>query len=214
MEKETKEEHKEHERTEPHHQDKEKNKVLKIIVIGAFVVVIAFLLGLAFMKSLNKTEVGSTSFEKINAGGGLYFYKTTIPEITFNDNKVNLDVYLRTNPKVLEKIPFEGESIELTELLVWNTTDEFKCDGDGAIGLGNVANTFNYLGARLGLDPNATCDSEGRYTFVEIDVGNETKIVQNDKTCYTITIKDCEILKGTERLIQLELDEINSDRKK
>ncbi len=208
-----KEENKEPERKENHHLGKEKNKVMKLILIGAVVVVVAFFLGLAFMRSLNKMETGNTSFEKISAGGGLYFYKTTLP-ITFNEKEVNLDVYLRTNPKVLEKIPFEGEKIELMELLVLNTTDEFRCNGDGAIAVGNVVSTFGYLGSRLGLDPNATCDSQGRYTFVEIDVGDETKVVQNDETCYTITIKDCEILKGTERLIQLELDEINSARKK
>ena len=49
MEKETKGGNKEPEKLGHHHEDKEKNKVLKIIVIGAFVVVIAFFLGLALM---------------------------------------------------------------------------------------------------------------------------------------------------------------------
>ena len=72
----------------------------------------------------------------------------------------------------------------------------------GPTALRMVLSYFNKdLGIKVIKDPNATCDSEGKYMFLNIQPGETTKIKQTGPSCYVMEVKDCEILKATERMM-------------
>jgi len=155
---------------------------------------------------MGKFEYGGMEFEK-NQVGEITFYKTILP-LKQDGKSLDLSVYFRNSPEKVYKVLFNG-SIPTRELMVINSTDEFICDGDGVIGVQNVVNNFGYFGIKSVQDKNATCDSQGRYLFVEIDAGNETKIVQDSETCYTIKVNNCEILIATERFLLQKVKQTN-----
>ena len=57
------------------------------------------------------------------------------------------------------------------------------------------------VGTKVIRDENATCDSEGRYMYINLKSGDKTKIEQSGNACYDILINNCEILEGTERFM-------------
>ena len=95
------------------------------------------------------------------------------------------------------------------EMLVLNNTDEFGCGGKGVIAIANMVQILNAVKIKAIIDPNATCDSQGRYTIVDIQYGNETMIEQYGPSCYKIYVKDCKILEGTERYVVEVLKDSN-----
>jgi len=48
-------------------------------------------------------------------------------------------------------------------------------------------------------ESNITCDEQGRYNYINIKKGDETKIEKIGPACYEMTFSDCEILEVTER---------------
>jgi hypothetical protein len=91
-------------------------------------------------------------------------------------------------------------------------TNSFNCDGDGVIGIANVLNLYKIIGTQVIKDENASCDDLlGRYMFLNIKEGNETKI--NDYglkgACYNIEVKGCDILPATERFMLETLIKVN-----
>ena len=140
--------------------------------------------------------------------GDLYFYDTTIP-INERGKIINHHLYTRSNPKDLdESIPFLGK-VKIQDIVILNSTSDFVCDGDGAISVGNLVNFFSIVGAKSGRDVNATCDPLSRYTYLLLKESETNKIEQIDDSCYVLSIKDCEILKVTERFIYESLVEID-----
>jgi hypothetical protein len=134
--------------------------------------------------------------------GNLPFYQTTfqINSVSTGKALANYNFYIRNDPRKLEQeVPFEGE-LEVTKILVVNSTDGFSCEGKGVLAIGNLLN-LPYIGVEIKKDENATCDPSGRYTFLEIEPGNETKIEQTGVSCYRMEVSNCEILKGMERFM-------------
>jgi len=82
-----------------------------------------------------------------------------------------------------------------------NLSDEFDCDGDEVIAIANVLQVYEVLGAEIIKDENATCDAEGRYMFIDLQFGNESKIEQTGPSCYEFYINNCEILEVTEKFL-------------
>ncbi|MBU0959081.1 MAG: hypothetical protein KKB31_04000 [Nanoarchaeota archaeon] len=117
--------------------------------------------------------------------------------------------YLRKDPRSLEYIPFYG-AIDFRRNLVMNSTGDIKCEGMGIVGTYNLANLYRLLGTTVATDPNATCDNEARFMFVQIEEGNETKIEKIGTACYKLTFKDCEVLEVTERFFVETLSQANS----
>jgi len=135
--------------------------------------------------------------------GSLIFYHTQIPYYA-KDPKIKYNFWIRNNPKALEnKVDFDGE-MYIRPIIVFNLTgSDFQCDGDGIIAMKNLEQLYQVLGSKVIVDPNATCETEypdtPRYVYVNIQPGEQTKIQQVSKACYTIYVKDCEILPATER---------------
>lgn len=179
-------------------QVKSENKILKSfflwIAIITFVTIIVFW---SFYSSQN-FEYKGFKWDVIKEGE-VIFYHTSFPLI-YQGEKVNYNVYLRNDPRKLEKVPFNGE-LNLLEMMVINNTDSFVCEGKGGIAMLNFQQILGNLGMNFMKDPNATCDSEGRYMFVQIQEGDETGIVQTGPSCYTLNVNDCEILEVTERFL-------------
>jgi len=181
-------------------QIKRQKKQLNIIlsVIGLFILLFALVLFINY-KTANFNYEG-VKF-KIVKEGDLIFYNTAFPIYSETGKKItNYNFYIRNNPKKLEDIPFRGK-ITLSENMVINMTEEFNCDGDGVIAIANLVNLYTVLGTKVIRDEEAGCDAAGRYIFLQIEEGNETKVEQFWTTCYRITINECEILEGTERFM-------------
>ena len=186
-------------------QEKKQNKTLRNILIGLLVIVL-LIIGLIYIfYSANHFSYRGITGEVVK-DEGILFYKIGFP-VRFQGQIVPYYIYIRNNPESLDNIPFEGE-IDFGEKfpednayrLVINMSDEFDCEGDQAISIGNMLN-LKALGIKVVRDENATCDSEGRYMFIDIKKGEESKIMQVENSCYDLVVKECEILKVTERFM-------------
>jgi hypothetical protein len=204
-------------------QIKKHNELFKIIL---FVMIgfIAFFLVIIFLNySVNHFKIEGVEFERdTKTMEGVMLYKTIIPGtidkegnfiVGIYDGKeqANYRVWFRNDPRILKDTPFEGE-INLLKLVVWNQTKDYVCNGD-YIGIQNLLNVYDVIGVEVIKDDNANCDELGRYTYITILEGDETRIEQVGLECYNIYVKDCEILSATERFMLEVLIEINKEIK-
>ena len=120
---------------------------------------------------------------------------------------MNYNFFLRNDPRK-SKVDFNGE-LEIKKLAVMNSEEEFSCDGNGIIAVANLRQLYEMVGTKIIRDENATCDSEGRYIYINLKEGEKTKIEQIGKACYDIVINNCEILEGTERFMVETFAKIN-----
>jgi len=177
-------------------QIKKENKILRnlfIIVIGIVVLIISTNV---VMYKINNFEYKGIKFQKVNEVAP---YKTSFP-VLYNGNIVPFNMYLRNDPRELDKIEFDGE-MNLIENMVINSTGDFNCNGDGIIAVANLVQFYQLLGVNVFKNETLSCDGGDKYTFVRIQEGNETKIEQFNWSCYNININNCEILEGTERFL-------------
>ena len=179
-------------------QIKEENKILRNFLVGIIGLIILVLLLTLFINSMKNFEYEGVKFNIIKAGQ-VIFYHTSFPFVV-DGRDVTYNVYLRKDPRTLKDVAFEGE-VNLLEMMVLDNTESFVCGGDGGIAILNFQQIFRAFGTTIIKDPNATCDSQGRYMFVRIQTGNETGIEQFGPACYEININNCEILDGTERFL-------------
>ncbi len=75
--------------------------------------------------------------------------------------------------------------------------------------MANLMNLYRISGIEMIKDENATCDSKGRFAFLQLQVGNETSIEKFGPACYNVNINNCEILKALERLMIESFVELN-----
>ena len=114
---------------------------------------------------------------------------------------INYNIFLRKDPRITGKnVPLNGQ-VFLSDVMVLNSTDNFNCDGDGVIAIANFQQVIGFFGTTIINDKNATCDKQGRYMFVNLLKGNETKIERFGPICYNFYINNCEILDVTERFL-------------
>ena len=174
------------------------NKILKNFFIGVGVIIIAILLIFLIINQTKNFEYEGIKFQFVKEGD-LDLYKTSLP-ITYQGEKIPYNFYLRNDPRKLKEISFDGE-LNLKENLVMNSTENFNCDGDGIIAIANLINLYKIAGIEMIRDENASCDSEGRFAFIQLQAGNETNIEKFGPACYNVNINNCEILKAIERLM-------------
>jgi hypothetical protein len=194
-------------------QIKKENETLKKFLIGLGIFVLLLVLIGAFIYFINNFNYSGISFNVVKDPGGLIFYHNTFPLYTNGKQIANYNLYIRKDPRQLDKVPFEGEVI-LASKLVYNDTNEFNCEGDGVIALANFAQFFGAIGVDVVRDPNVSCDSLGRYAFVKVIAGNETSIIQTGPKCYEFRVNDCEILDVTEKFMIETLLRMNEIKKK
>jgi len=173
-------------------------------VLGA--IILLCLIGFIFNYSATHFDYKGLKFKKV-VQGEIIFYE--VPMVTqYEGSKLTYNFYLRTNPNKLKDVTFDGE-IELKNALILNvTTENLFCDGDWQIAIGNLMNLYIF-NIEVGRDENATCDSAGRYAFVQIHEGNESRIEQYGPACYNLYIADCEVLAVTEKFMVETFVKIN-----
>ena len=162
-------------------------------------IILAIVLGIYFfIGSVRHFEYRGVTFDVVQEGQ-LVLYKTSLP-VLYEGVVVPYNFYLRNDPRKLKNIPFEANMTYLPYLVI-NLTEDFNCDGDGMIGIANLLKQYQILDIKVLRDENATCDTNERYSFIQIQSGEETSITQFGPSCYTINVDDCEILKVTEKLM-------------
>jgi len=189
-------------------QIKKEKKIFLVLVMSMGFCVLVFLSIYFIMKLSNQFEYNGVNFivdKKTMTGTTLY--RTSIP-VSYNGSQADYNLYLRKDPRALSLIPFNG-TLNIASNMVVNMTGDFNCNGDGIIGMANLLKLYGLVGTNVIQDANATCDSEGKYMFLRIEEGNETKIEQFGPSCYKIYIKNCEMLEGTERFMIETLVKIN-----
>lgn len=150
------------------------------------------------INSMKHFDVNGVKFEIVKEGK-LILYKTYLP-VMYNGTAASYNFYLRKDPRTLKTMPFNGNLL-LESNMVVNMTNSLNCDGDGIIGLANIVNLYKVLDVNVIKDENASCDATGRYMYLNILEGNETKVEQFGLRCYNIYANNCQILKGTEKFM-------------
>jgi len=183
------------------------SKILRNFFIGMVILILLIVLVVYAVKSTKKFEYEGVDFEIVKTGD-LVLYNTKIPVVVDGKN-AEYNFYLRNDPrKIGKEVSFEGD-LSLAQNLVINSTENFNCDGYGIIAIANLVNLYKISGINVMKDQNATCDQEGRYAFINIQPGDETKVEKFGPACYNVHIYNCEILEGTERLMIESFIEIN-----
>jgi len=175
------------------------NKTLKNIFIGLGVIVFLIIIVAFSINSAKHFEYRGITFDVVKE---IAPYQTKVPLI-YQGQPAEYNFYFRNDPRKLKNIPFEGEII-LREDLVINETQNFMCGGDGLIGIQNMKNLYGLFGTKFIKDPEAGCDIQGRYTFIQIREGDETSIEQfgpSGTSCYNFYVNDCEMFEITERFM-------------
>ena len=188
-------------------QTEQERKQLRNVLLGLGIFVILIILAVFFINSIKSFEYKETKFDIVREGD-LILYNTKVA--LFNEkgeHYQNYNFFLRNDPRK-SKVNFNGE-LELKKLVVINSEEEFNCDGDGIIAVLNLRQLYEILGAKVVKDENATCDSEGKYMYINLKEGKETRIEQTGTACYDILINNCEILEGTEKFMVETFAEIN-----
>ncbi len=179
-------------------QIKKQKKQFGIILGILAIIILLCLIGFLINYQATHFDYKGLKFKKV-VEGDIIFYQ--VPMITqYGGSKTTYHFYLRTNPNKLKDVPFDGEIELKNELILDVTTENLFCDGDWQIAMGNLIN-LNIFNINVGKDENASCDSLGRYTFVQIHEGNESKIEQYGPACYNLYITDCEVLAVTEKFM-------------
>lgn len=179
------------------------NKTLKRILIGLLVFSLILLSIYFIIDSIRHFEYEGVKFDVVKEGsvatGNLILYQTSVP-VTYKGKMANYNFYLRKDPRELDKISFDGKLL-LTQNIVLNMTEDFNCDGDGVIAIANMVKMYGIFGINVMKDGNASCDSQGRYSFIQIQPGEKTNIQQTGPSCYILNVNNCEILDATEKLM-------------
>ena len=176
----------------------DENKILIKFILVIGIIVLSFLALYFYVNSLGTFEYRGLDFEIIQEGEITFYHNSFL--IKEGMKNINYNVYLRNDPRELERIPFEGE-IYTMERFVIDNTDDFVCGGDGGISMINLQQVFDAFGSEFIKDPNAECDFFGRFGFLKIQESDKTSIEQTGPACYNLNVNNCEILKVTEKFM-------------
>jgi hypothetical protein len=177
-----------------------KNNLLKVIFLIFGLILIAFFAGYSIMESKKSFEYKGVKFNVIQEGE-LTFYNTQVPIYSKSGEKISAyNFYLRTDPRELAKIDFNG-TITPMKLMALNYTEDLNCQGYGIIAMTNIINLYQLIGTKVTVDKNATCDTEGRYAFLNIQKTSENKLEEIGTNCYNLNIKNCDVFPITEKFM-------------
>lgn len=194
----------------PEKQLEKENRILRNIFIGIVAVFVLIVVIIFIVREIRHYDYNGVDFETVKYGD-LIVYKTSLP-VKYNATNTTYNFYLRTNPKDLKAVLFEG-NLTFRDVLVINTTNELNCEGYGGLAIANIAKLYDVSGIEVMSDKNASCDALGRYTYLNIIPGNETSVKQYGLSCYEIKVNNCEILPATEKFMAESLVQINNKLK-
>jgi hypothetical protein len=181
-------------------QQEKNNRLLRIIFISIGLILLVFFATYFFVESKKSFECKGVEFNTVQEGE-LTFYNTQVPIYSEQGKQISVyNFYLRTDPRELEKMEFNG-TIEPMKLMALNYSNDINCSGYGIIALQNIISLYQLIGAKVSVDKNATCDKEGRYMLLNIQKTNENKIEQIGNNCYNLKIKECDVFPTTEKFM-------------
>jgi hypothetical protein len=186
------------------------NKLLRNILIAIGIFLLVIVLAFFIAKASHQFKYKGVKFNIVKEGD-LILYHSSFP-IIYNGSNAVYNIYLRNDPRELEKkVPAEGTLVSIKDTVI-NITQGIECDGKEGRGtaIANLVNLYGAIGKKIMKDENASCDPLGRYMYINIRPGNETSIKEFGPGCYNININNCEILEGTERFISGMLVRINT----
>ncbi len=191
---------------------KKENKGLRNILIGIIGIIAAIFLFMFLLNYFSSFSYHGVKFDIVKfCDSGppcLVTYRTSLPVrpnggsyvvVKPADKTNDYNFYLRNDPRKLN-VGFNG-TISIKSNVVFNSQDNFTCNGNGIVAGQNFVQLYQLLGSKVIRDENATCDTLGRYMYVRVQSGNQTSIEQFGSACYNINIKDCEILNGMEKFM-------------
>ncbi len=180
--------------------NKANNKLLVQILIGLGIILIIFFSTYFFIQSKNSFNYHGVKFIKIQEGE-LTFYNTQVQIYAPSGSQSrDYNFYLRTDPRELEKMEFNG-TVQPLKLVALNYSNDLDCRGYGTIAITNMITLYQLIGAKITIDKNATCDPEGRYILLSLRSANETSLEQVGKNCFNMNINNCEVFPPTERFM-------------
>ncbi len=163
--------------------------------------------------------------------GSILFYKSLLGYVTQQGENIPFILKLRNDPRELKKILIEGEIKNLKKEVVLSLSPEIADCPDTVRTMTDFSITlkaFGILASAATIDKNyskeynaplVSCKNSGQKTVIVMEEGNETKITKyedenkvkivsgkesviiDEKDCYTIKIKNCEIQQSFERFI-------------
>jgi hypothetical protein len=187
---------------------KNEKKILFYALILMGILLISFAGTYYYLNSSKAFEYRGIKFDIIKEKK-ITFYHTVVPIFNKGVLLSNYNIYLRKDPrKTGENVLFEGKAFR-SELMALNNTVNISCNGDGVVAIANMKQIMNQFKVEIINDPEAVCDPQGRYVFINIQAGNKTSIKQTGERCYIFSINNCEILDVTERYLLDVLEELN-----
>ena len=190
-------------------QIKKENRILRNLLITLVGLILVFLIIFLISNLISNFDYKGTKFQMVKEGS-LLFYRTGFPVI-HNGSEATYNIYIRNDPRKLEDVPFIG-NISLKDNMVLNASQDFHCDGRGIIAVANFLK-LGIFGINIIKDNNATCDSNGLYTFIYLKDGNKTRVEQFGPSCYYLYINNCEILEVTEKFMVETFVKVNNEVK-
>ncbi|MBU1252407.1 MAG: hypothetical protein KJ905_03650 [Nanoarchaeota archaeon] len=195
---------------------KNDDRILTNILIAAGVIIIAGFLG-AYLTGRNQQptsfEYKGVNFTEVifcDAKPCLTTYNTKLP-VLLDGERAEYNFYFRNDARKLEsQVPFEGE-INLKNEMNMEITYGLACEGYSSVAMDTFGRVFDVLKVKVNAGEDMTCKPASEKMYVTIQEGDETVVEQTGDSCYTINIKGCEILKGTERFLVEVLAEVNKD---
>jgi len=179
-------------------QKEHQDKILKIVMFSIIGLILISVIGYFFINSLKTSNYDGVEFSTISEGN-LIFYKTTVMTKDKNTNVAN-NIYLRTKPSDLKKIPFPRKDFNLMKVSAYNFTSDFSCDEYKTIGIANINNLHQVLGMQLLRDVNSTCDPQGRYAYYSFVAADKTQIKRVGNNCYSVEVANCNLLPAIDKL--------------
>jgi len=182
---------------------KSQNKQIKItLVIGAGLILL-ILLGFFVISSIKHFKYKGMNFD-IEKYQDLIIYRTFFPVSSITGEHIaDYNIYLRNDPRKLKDIPITGE-INLQYDIVINADEmeQANCE-DNVIAIANMRDVLTSLVIKKHFFRNETlkCDLNGLYTYIEIKNSDRNSILQFGPSCYYLNVKDCDVLKTTEKFL-------------
>jgi len=185
-------------------------KQTKTAVIIMIVLIVSVLLAHWIVQESRKFEYKGLNFYKEKEGSILY-YKSLFGYVTATGENIPFIMKFRNDPRELDKIPIKGK-IRLQKQVVLSVSPTIGNCSDTYVTLIDFSRTLKAFSikasaattdkqyARENKVDFANCKSAIPETVIVMQEGSETKITQ-DKDCYVIEIKDCEIRQSFERFM-------------
>jgi hypothetical protein len=188
------------------------NKTFRNVLILMAALILMFAATYWLVSSSNHFEYNGVKFNiDKKAMVGMTLYNTYLP-VSYKGTTANYNFWLKKDPRT-NKVPFVGRQLIVDQNMVLNASEELNCNGDGNVALVNLKTLYNVIGTNVIADKNASCDLQGRYMFVNVLKGNQTRIEQFGPECYNIYINNCEVLAGTEKFMVETLSAVDKTLK-